>query len=91
MNTGTYSVFATVFGMKMYYFFVESKHRRRRGSGVPAGEYYAAFQSPKTIPPIPSPESSELIVSDKSSPFIISPSSFSQGALVGRRSSHGHR
>jgi hypothetical protein len=72
MNTGTYSVFATTFGMKMYYFFVESKHRKRLGSGVPAGEYYAAPQSPKTAPPTPSPEDLELVMSDKSSPFIIS-------------------
>ena len=72
MNTGTYSAFATTFGMKMYYFFVESKHRKRLGSSVPAGEYTAAPQSPKTTPLPPSPEDLELIVSDKSSPFIIS-------------------
>ena len=71
MNTGTYSAFATTFGMKMYYFFVESKHMKRLGSGVPAGEYFAAPQSPKTTPLIPSPEDLELIMSDKSSPFII--------------------
>lgn len=29
MNIGTFSAFATAFGMKMYYFFVESKHRKR--------------------------------------------------------------
>ena len=72
MNTGTYSAFATTFGMKMYYFFVECKYRKRLGSGVPAGEYTAAPQSPKTTTLIPSPEDLELIVSGKSSPFIIS-------------------
>jgi len=71
MNTGTYSAFATTFRMKMYYFFVESKDRKRLGSGVPAGEHTAAPQSPKTAPLIPSPEDLELLVSDKSSPFII--------------------
>ena len=72
MNTGTYSAFATTFGMKMYYFFVESKHRKRLGSSVPAGEYTAAPQVPETTPPVPSPEDLELVLSDKSSPFIIS-------------------
>jgi len=70
MNTGTYSAFATTFGMKMYY-FVESKYRKRLGSGVPAGEYTAAPQSPKTTPLIPSHEDLAIIISDKSSPFLI--------------------
>ena len=72
MNTGTYSAFATTFGMKMYYFFVESKSRKRLGSSVPAGVYAAAPQSPKTTPPASSPEDLELVMSDKSSPFIMS-------------------
>ena len=71
MNTGTYSVFSTTFGMKMYYFFVESKHRKRPVSGVPAGDYFAAPRSPETTPHIPPPEPSELIVSEKSSPLSI--------------------
>ena len=71
MNTGTYSAFATTFGMKMYYFFVESKGRKRQVSSVPAGAHSAALRSPKTTPLIPSPDDLELIVSDKSSPFII--------------------
>jgi hypothetical protein len=28
MNTGIYSAFATAFGMKMYYFFVEKNKRK---------------------------------------------------------------
>ena len=42
MNTGTYSVFATVYGMKMYYFFVECKHSKRMGSSVPVRGYAEA-------------------------------------------------
>jgi hypothetical protein len=55
MNTGAYSAFTTAFRMKMYYFFVESKDRNKRGSGVPAGEYIAVPQSPKTTPLIRPP------------------------------------
>ena len=71
MNTGTYSVFATVYGMKMYYFFVECKQSKRMGSSVPVGGYAAAQKKPENPSLIPSPDDLELVMSDKSSPFII--------------------
>jgi hypothetical protein len=71
MNTGTYSAFATTFGLKMYYFVVENKDRTRYGSDVPAGEYINAPKLQKTTPIILSPEHPELLVSEKTPPFNI--------------------
>jgi hypothetical protein len=67
MNTGSYSVFATVYGMKMYYFFVECKQSKRMGSSVLARGYAEAQKKPENPSLIPSP-----VMSNKSPPFIIS-------------------
>jgi len=54
VNTGTYSAFSTTFGMKMYYFFVSCKERRRpryvKASGFKHEE--KPHPVPTGIPPV---------------------------------------